>query len=183
MVIYQLASGVPRSFAMGLTMTTSPLTNRTVVIFDFTKYRKKLSMTSLMVSYSIPTLICFIVVSTGTVFLIAKFNSSRLVRESMTGKKSEKMATKDAILVRSVILICITYIVGSTPNVLVYFVSVIYPRYHVFDPFLGNITKFSLAIVWLFQAVSYSINIFVYLRMSSVFRQTFIQCFLWFVKL
>ena len=38
MLIYQAATGTPKSFASRLTTTTSPLTNWSVIFFDFTKF-------------------------------------------------------------------------------------------------------------------------------------------------
>ena len=181
-MIYQISTGLPQIIGIGWTVTTSPLTNRTLVIFDLRKYKPKMIIISLAVSYSFPTTACFVIVLMGTIFLIANLNKSRELRDSMTGNKTEKISAKDAILVRSVIFICIIFIVGAFPNVLIFILSTLYPRFYIFDPELGNITKLSFAISFVFQGTSCSVNVFVYLWLSSRFKQIFKQSFLCFTK-
>ena len=118
MAIYQIANGAPRFFAMDLTVITSPLTNRTVVINDPRKYNAKLDILSIMISFSITILVCSVVVTIGTIFQVKNFNKSRELLGTMTGKKSEKMSEKDAALVGSVTTICIIYIICTLSNFL-----------------------------------------------------------------
>ena len=175
MVIYQIATGLPRSFGVGFTWTTSPATNRTRVLYRIVNPR--LVTASIFASFSIPTMVCLVVVAFGTIFLISKFKQSRKLRGSMTGscsdEDSSKLSEKDARLVRSVIFICIIYIIGATPNVLIYLVSTAFPVLHADNPFLGNVMLCLLMLGNMFQSISCSVNIFVYLRMGSRFKQTF----------
>ena len=182
MVIYETATSLPQIFFLGWSVTTSPLTNRTLVIFDRTKYKPTPSIYAVAASYSFPTIACFIIVLVGTIFLIVSFNKSRRLRDSMTGTKTERMSTKDAILVRSVIIICIIFIVGAFPSVLIYIVATLYPRFYIYDPELGNIQILSLRVALIFLTTSSSVNIFVYLSLSSRFRQIFKQSFLCSMK-
>ena len=181
-MIYQVATGLPQIIGLAWTVTTSPLTNRTLVIVDLRKYKPKMIIISLAVSYSFPTTASFITVVVGTFFLIVNLNKSRKLRDSMTGNKTEKISAKDVILVRSVIFICIIFIVGSFPNVLIFILSTLYPRFYIYDPELGNITNLSFAISFVFQGTSCSVNIFVYLWLSSRFKQIFKETFLCFTK-
>ena len=182
MVIYQIATGLPQSIGIGWTVTTSPLTNKTLIIFDMRKYKPRMTVISRLVSYSFPTTTCFIIVLVATIFLIVSFNKSRQLRNSMTGSKTEKISAKDAILVRSVIFICIIFIVGIFPSVLIYIVSTIYPSFFIHDPQLGNIVSLIFQVSYLFQGTSCSVNIFVYLWLSSRFKQIFKETFLCFMK-
>ena len=179
MFIYQIAASLPRCFAIGLTTITSPLTNWTVVIFDFNKYNAGMFFMSMLFSFSIPTVFCFIVVLVGTIFLISNFKQSRQLRKSMSGSEgiSNKMSVKDARLVRCIIFICVIYIVGSTPNVVLYVVQTVYPTLNITDLYLGNLTYGFYVVSNTFQATASSVNIFVYLGMSSKFKQTFKQIF------
>ena len=83
MTVYQIASGLPRNFAVHLTSLVSPINNRTFIAFDFERFKPKLYTTSVLASYSIPTFILFIVVLFGTIFLINSFKQSRKLRDSM----------------------------------------------------------------------------------------------------
>ena len=190
MAIYQVVSTFPRYLTMGLVEVKSPATNRTMLTIDMVKYDQDVFSATLMASSTVPTLLCFVVVVIGTIFLITSFKRSRRLRESMTtskntassgtadGNKPDKMADKDTKLIRSVIAICIVYIVGATPNVLVILVLTFYPRFQIFDAYLGNLAWGMALLGTLIQSVSFSVNIFVYFNMMSKYQQTFKTLFL-----
>ena len=178
MTVYQVASGLPRSFAIHLTSVVSPLNNRTVVIFDFDQFNSKMFMTSVFSSYSVPTFVLFIVVLIGTNFLINSFKQSRQLRDSMTGSEKSSLSNKDARLVHMVIFICVFYIVSAAPLVLMFITAAVYPDFNDTNPYLKNVLFASHCIGELFQAFSGSINIFVYFRMGSKYKDTFKKVFL-----
>ncbi|KAK3802287.1 hypothetical protein RRG08_016678 [Elysia crispata] len=180
MVIYQIATGLPKSLATGLTTTTSPLTNKTITIFDFRKLDRYMYTTSQFISFSVPNLICFIIALVATIFFIVNFKQSRQLRKTMSGsgEKSDKMSDKDARLIRLVILICIIYIVGTAPNTGVFLVQTTYRPLNRADPYLGNFYRALNVITNLFQATASSVNIFVYFGMGSKFKETFEEIFL-----
>ena len=180
MVIYQIATGLPKCLATGLTTTTSPRTNQTITIFDFTKLDMFMYTTSQFISFSIPNLICFIIALVATIFFIINFKQSRKLRKTMSGsgEKSDKMSDKDARLVRLVILICIIYIAGTAPNTLLFLLQAAYsplkktnPYFAIFYHALNIVSNFS-------QATASSVNIFVYFGMGSKFKETFKVIFL-----
>ena len=178
MAVYQVASGLPRSFAIHLTSVISPMHNRTMIGFDFGRFKTKLFMTSVFASYSIPTFILFIVVLVGTIFLINSFKQSRQLRDSMTGSEKSSLSNKDSRLIRLVIFICMFYIISAAPLVLIFITSFIYPDFNDTNLYLKNLLLVSHSIGELFQALSSSINIFVYFRMGSKYKDTFKQIFL-----
>ena len=180
MVIYQIATGLPKSLATGLTRTISPLTNKTITIFDFTKLDLYLYTTSQFISFSVPNLISFIIALVATIFFIVNFKQSRQLRKTMSGsgKKSDKISDKDARLIRLVILICIIYIVGTAPNTGVFLVQATYQPLNRADPYLGIFYRALNVITNLFQAAASSVNIFVYFGMGSKFKETFKEIFL-----
>ena len=175
MVIYQIATGLPKSLATSLTTTTSPLTNKTITIFDFTKLDRYMYTTSQFISFSVPNLICFIIALVATIFFIVNFKQSRQLRKTMSGsgEKSDKMSDKDARLVRLVILICIIYIIGTAPNTVVFLVQATYRPLNRADPYLGHFYLALLIITIWFQDTASSVNFFVYFGMGSKFKETF----------
>ena len=177
MVIYQIASGLPRSFGVRFSWITSALTNRTRI--SYVIFNPRLVTLSFLVSYSLPNMACFVVVILGTVFLISKFKQSRQLRSKMSGteEKSNKLSDKDVRLVRSMIFISTIYISGAAPNVLLYIISSAYPSLHLDDPYLGNVQTVFLIIAVVVQAASCSVNIFVYVRMGSHFKRKFREIF------
>ncbi|KAK3713854.1 hypothetical protein RRG08_033826 [Elysia crispata] len=169
----KIASGLPRSFGVRFVWTTSALTNRTII--SYVMFNPRLISLSFFVSFSVPNLICFIIVVLGTVFLISKFKQSRQLRSTMsvTGEKSNKLSDKDVRLVRSMILISALYIFGAAPNVLLYVIPAAYPSLYIDNPYLGNLFAVFLIIAGVIQAISCSVNIFVYVGMGTNFRKTF----------
>ena len=180
MAVYQTLSGLPRSFSFGLKMIILPTNNRTRTIFDFSKYRPELFINSRFASNAIPITTCFLVVVAGTVFLIVRFKQSRQLRLSMTGsaEQSDKMSAKDIRLIRTVISICVIYIVGVLPNVSLYAACTIYPDLNVSNPYFGKFLLLAYYVCDVFQAMSSSVNIFVYFNMGSRYKDTFRQTFL-----
>ena len=174
MVIYQIATGLPKSLATGLTTTISSLTNQTVTFFDFAKLDIFMYTTSQFVSFSVPNLICFFIVLVGTVFFIINFKQSRQLRNTMSGsgEKSDKMSDKDARLIRLVIFICIIYIVGAAPNTGLFLVQTAYPPLKRNDPYFANFIHALNIASNSFQATASSVNIFVYFIMGSKFKET-----------
>ncbi|KAK3713857.1 hypothetical protein RRG08_033829 [Elysia crispata] len=170
MVIYQIASGLPRSFGVRFAWIPSAVTNSTRI--SYVIFNPRLVSLSYLVSFSIPNLICFFVVVLGTIFLISKFKQSRQLRSTMsvTGKKSNEMSDKDVRLVRSMIFISALYIFGAAPNVLLYIVHSAYPSLHIDNPYLGYLHSLLLLATMVLQAASCSVNIFVYVRMGSNFK-------------
>ncbi|KAK3778182.1 hypothetical protein RRG08_053036 [Elysia crispata] len=173
MVIYQIASGLPRSFGVRFVWTTSALTNRTII--SYVMFNPRLISLSFFVSFSVPNLICFIIVVLGTVFLISKFKQSRQLRSTMsvTGEKSNKLSDKDVRLVRSMIFVSALYIYGAAPNVLLYVIPAAYPSLYIDNPYLGNLFAVFLIIAVVIQATSCSVNIFMYVGMGTNIRKTF----------
>ena len=178
MGVYQIASGLPRNFAVHLTSLVSPINNRTFIAFDFERFKPKLYTSSVLASYSIPTFILFIVVLCGTIFLINSFKQSRKLRDSMTWSEKSVMSNKDARLVHMVIFICIFYIVSATPLVVIFLTASVYPEFKYTNPYLENVLYASHAVSDMFQAFSSSINIIVYFKMGSKYKEIFKQTFL-----
>ena len=178
MALYQVASGLPRNFTIHLTSVPSPIHNKTIIVFDFARFKPNLFMYSVFASHSIPTFVLFIIVVIGTTFLINSFKQSRQLRDSMTGSEKTTMSNKDTRLVHMVIFICIFYIVSAAPLVLIFITAAFYPDFNDTNPYLKNVLYASHSVGELFQAISSSINIFVYFRMGSKYKDNFKQIFL-----
>ncbi|RUS88440.1 hypothetical protein EGW08_003777 [Elysia chlorotica] len=179
MVIYQIASGLPRSFGIVLQWGVSPKTNKTLITFVTSNPR--LIITSYLASYSIPVLTSFFVVVLGTVFLITKLKQNSQLRVSLKGlqnNQANKLSDKELRLVRTMVFICIIFIVGSTPGILMSVATNVHPPLNTDDPYLGFLCMACFDISVIFISVHSSVNIFVYLRMGSNYRRTFSEIFL-----
>ena len=182
MAVYQVASGLPRAFAIHLTRIMSLINNKRFIGFKFKRLNYQLFMTSVFASNSIPTSVLFIVVLVGTIVLINSFKRSRQLRDSMTGSEKSSLSNKDARLVQVVIFICIFYIVSAASSVLIFITAAVYPDFNDTNPFPKNFFYASHFIPDLFQSISGSINIIVYFRMGSKYKDTFKQIFRYHLK-
>ncbi|RUS89318.1 hypothetical protein EGW08_002925 [Elysia chlorotica] len=194
MVVYQVLATMPRSLILHITKTKSQFSNRMVYKVDPKKYDQRILNATLMASNAIPTFLCFLVVVVGTIFLIYSFKKSRALRHAMTRSKTgptantgsdkgskldtgTKMSEKDRKLIRSVIAISSIYIFGETPHVLFFCAGAFYPPFNLYNPYFYYFAASLVMMSHFFQAVSYSVNFFVYLNMSSKFKQTFKEIF------
>ena len=177
MVVYQLATVAPHYVFIRLVPAVSQLTNKTILVFDYLTYNERLGVLSMLLSFSIPTFICFALVSVGTIFLVIKLRQSAEFRKSMAVKRPEKISSKEQTVSRSVIGICVIYIVCQSPNVILYLVSIIHPPLHAWNPVYGNIVYLLVWVILLLQATSASINLFIYLKMMSQYRDVFKKLF------
>ena len=173
MVLYQVATLIPHYLYISVVSVTDPVTNRTKFFFDFVNYNYRLGILSLLLSFSIPTFVCFILVTIGTIFLVAKLRQSADFRKSTAVARPQKISTKDKTVSNMVIAICVIYIVCLSPNVGTFLVSTAYPQFHSFNPMYRNIAQFALDVSLIFQSICSSINLFVYLKMMSKFREIF----------
>ena len=159
---------------MNLQWRVDPATNRTGFVFVFTEHFQLLTSIA-MFAYSVgPSVVSFIVVSIGTVFLIVKLKeSTRWRKSSSTGAHKQEISSKETRVIRSAVLVCLVYIVCFTPNVCIVLASIIEPRLYIADPYFGPFVFILLYFASLFQVISSACNIFIYLTTSIRFKKTF----------
>ena len=126
--------------------------------------------------YVIPSTSCFFIVVLTTIFLVVKLRTNVKWRRDAISQK-EKRNERDNKLVKTIIAICTLFIICSFPNVSIFITQIIYPRFRYGDPYLGTLIESMFGFSGVFQAISSSINIFFYYRMSSRFKKTFCACF------
>ena len=178
MVLYQVATLVPHYLYISVVSVTDPVTNRTKFFFDFVNYNERLGILSLLLSFSIPTFVCFAVVTTGTFFLVIKLRQSADFRKSMAVTRPGKISKKERTVSKMAIGICVIYVICLSPSVASFLVSTAFSQFHAFNLVYGNVALIAIGVSLLFQAISSSINLFVYLVMMSKFRHTFKMCVL-----
>ena len=194
MILYQIATATVGFFSMRLKgwdplvfkerfpyrLSAKLVTNSSGTIYSFYNVSMYLYHISTLTSGSIPTNVCFVTVTISTIFLIVKFKESRKNREKMTGKSGN--SGKDARLVGTVITICVIYIIGYLPYTLNYLAAWIFPEFTYFNAYLRNVIMLALYIGGSFQAVSSSVNLFVFFKMNEKYRREFYAQFGWGVK-
>ncbi|RUS78162.1 hypothetical protein EGW08_014071 [Elysia chlorotica] len=184
MVIFvlQMSSLLPHYVTMQLTYVTSPVTNRSGLVFSWTEYSLHVESITLFASFTLPSLICFSIVFLCTIFLVIKLNQSARWRQSTSNsasssKQEGSMSSKETRVVRTVALICGIYICCFAPNVFTITAMALLPNFHQTDPYLGNLTAICFTIAYPCQSISSAVNIFVYFKMSTKYRETFNNIF------
>ena len=163
---------------MNLQWRTDPGTNRTGLVFVFTKQFQYVS-TIAKFTYSVgPSFVSFIVVSVGTSFLIFKLKeSTRWRKSSSTGAKKQDISSKETRVIRSAVLVCLVYIVCFTPSVCLIFASIIQPRLYVADPYYGPFYSVLIYFANFCQTISLAVNIYIYFATSIRYRKTLMLIF------
>ena len=163
---------------MDLQWRVDPVTNHTGLVFVFTKQFQYIS-TIAKFAFSVgPSAVSFIVVSVGTVFLIVKLKeTTRWRKSSSTGAQKQEVSSKERRVIRSAVFVCLLYIVCFTPNVCIITAGIIEPRLYVADPYYGPLVFVLFYSANVFQGISSSFNIFIYLATSIRFKQTFMLIF------
>ncbi|GFR82997.1 chemosensory receptor A [Elysia marginata] len=179
----QMSSVIPHYATMQLTYVTSPATNRSGLVFSWTEYSLHVESITLLASFTLPSIICFSIVLLCTIFLVIKLNQSAKWRQSTSNsapssaKKDGGMSSKETRVVRTVALICAIYIVCFAPNVFTITAMAVVPDFHQTDPYLGNLAAVCFTAAYPFQSISSAVNIFVYYKMSTKYRETLNQLF------
>ena len=163
---------------MNLQWRTDPVTNRTGLVYVVTYYFKYLQSIAYLVFSVGPSAVSFIVVSVGTSFLIVKLKeSTRWRKSSSTGAQKQEISNKQTRVIRSAVLVCLVYIVCFTPNVCIILATITEPRLYITDPYYGPFVTASLYLANVFQGISSTFNICIYLTTSIRFRQTCVIIF------
>ena len=156
-------------------LSAKHVTNSSGTVYSFHTVSIYLYQVSTLASGTIPTNICFAIVTIATIFLVIKFKESRKKREKMTGKSGD--SEKDARLVVTVLAICIIYIIGYLPYAANYLIVWIYPEFTYFNIYLRNMIMLFLSISVTFQITSSSVNSFVFFKMNDKYRKNFYALF------
>ena len=173
-----LANLVQSYATMNLQWVTIPGTNQTGLVMNYTAYFQQMIVIAMFAFSVVPSLTSFIVVSVGTVFLVVKLNQSAQWRKSSTvDVKKIRVSNKEVKVIRSAVLVCIVYIVCFTPNVCLVATMIIQPRLHIADIYFGPFMYILFYIAYIFQSISSSFNILIYLKTSSRYRETFMLIF------
>ncbi|KAK3745308.1 hypothetical protein RRG08_014456 [Elysia crispata] len=127
--------------------------------------------------FAVPSTTCFFIVVVTTILLVVRLRRN-LEWRKQTASQSESSSSKENRVARTIIAISTIFIICFFPNVLNLFVQIIHPPFRYMDPYLGTLTVVMFTFSGVFQAISSSINIFFYYKMSSKFKRVFSETFL-----
>ncbi|KAK3771347.1 hypothetical protein RRG08_054793 [Elysia crispata] len=125
-------------------------------------------------SYSFPSLICFFIVLVSTSLLVVRLKKNVEWRnEAAKQSNPNPNDSKELKAARSVVAICTIFIVCFTPNVFLFLMSLLYINFTTYDPVLGNLFTILYALSNMLQVLSSAVNIVIYYRMGTKYREVF----------
>ncbi|XP_012946596.1 thyrotropin-releasing hormone receptor-like [Aplysia californica] len=154
--------------------------NATVLKTTFTAEREMLEAITFLTLGVFATTFSFVFVICCTIVLIVKLNSKTKWRQATAAKSdraAEGVGVKDQKVVKMVTFIAVIFIVCSVPPTLLFFYMVIDPSFRI-DGVYRNLYLVIWSSSYLTETVNSSVNIFVYLKMSSKYRAVFMKTFL-----
>ncbi|GFN83238.1 peptide receptor gpcr [Plakobranchus ocellatus] len=179
-LLVQMSSIIPTYATLKLAYVQSPVTNRSSLAIIQSEYGFHIETITMFAAFTIPSVICFSIVVMCTIFLVIKLNQSAKWRQSTSNAMSKEdgsMLTKEKRIVRTVVMICTVYIFCFAPNVFTFTTMAAYPKFNQADPYLGNLQSVCLQIGFSSHAICSAVNIFVYITMSTKYRETFFKLF------
>ncbi|CAL1537343.1 unnamed protein product [Lymnaea stagnalis] len=170
------SSVVPVAFSLGVGPTFSVAKNRTVIGLVYSENGVAVENVALLINAFLE-ITAFVFVILSTIGLVQKFLSKTKWRnETSSSQKNEQISRRDKKVVKMIILISGIFIASYFPIVINVTVMAVFDDYGV----LGRYKNIYMAIgtcIFFLEAVNSTVNIFVYLRMSSRFRETFVSIF------
>ena len=129
-------------------------------------------------SFSFASFISFFLVLVSTTILVIRLRQN-LEWRNETAKQSNQTSggSKERKAARCVVAICTIFIICFTPNITLFVMSLLYPTFTVYDPYLGNLKKLMYALSSLLQVLSSAFNIVVYYSMGTKYREVFTALF------
>ncbi|XP_012945612.2 thyrotropin-releasing hormone receptor-like [Aplysia californica] len=153
--------------------------NATVLKTTFTAEREMLEAITFLALGVFATTFSFVFVICCTIVLIVKLNSKTKWRQATAAKSdraAEGVGVKDQKVVKMVTLIAVIFIVCSLPPTLLFLYMVIDIDFRI-----NGVYRNLYLVVWsssyLTETINSSVNIFVYLKMSSKYRAVFMKTF------
>ncbi|XP_012941105.1 adenosine receptor A1 [Aplysia californica] len=176
--------------AMSLLMIPFYLGNRLEWVFDFTVNatvlkttfaadREMLEAIMFLTLGVFSTTFSFVFVICCTIVLIVKLKSKTKWRQATAAKSdraAEGVGVKDQKVVKMVTFIAAIFIVCAVPPTLLFLYMVIDPSFRI-DGVYRNIYLVVWTSSFLTETVNSSVNIFVYMKMSSKYRAVFMKTF------
>ncbi|GFR93556.1 peptide receptor GPCR [Elysia marginata] len=174
-LMFELGSLVPPYATMELVWVVSPMTN--VSKLRHADHHAHHGVLSYLVFYTVPSLISFTIVTVGTGVLVVKLRQTMRWRESAAQTSGKDVSQKEAKVAQSVVLVCVMFVICYSPCVYIIIKGTIDPHFHFGDPYYQNFIFSYLSVTFFLQSISSSMNMFVYINLSSKYKETFMQVF------
>ena len=125
-------------------------------------------------SFTALSCICFFVVLISTVLLVVRLKQNLEWRKEAAKQSNKNSGSlKERKAARCVAAICTIFILCFTPNIALNFETFVSLQFGSHDLYLQNLMIVFYSISTMLQVLSSTVNIFVYYRMSTKYREVF----------
>ncbi|CAL1543157.1 unnamed protein product [Lymnaea stagnalis] len=174
-------------FFMGLTMppvyyTTRlewlwyPDRNKTLLGLAFTKEREEIYNSVISINLVL-TFIAFATIISCTLILVLNLEKKAEWRKkSVSAHKLSSMSVKDQKVSKMITFIAVLFLVSFFPGTVLFIVMLMIPEFNK-GKLYHNLFTTTFAFSHILEGANASINVFVYLKMSSKFRTVFFETF------
>lgn len=122
--------------------------------------------------------VAFLAVILLTIILVRKLGSKSSWRQTVSGiqQTPDSISSRDRKTMNMIVLISVILIFCYTPSVLLFLMNFIVPEFSITGKY-SNIFLVTWSFAYLFETINSSVNIFLYLKMSTKYRETFQSLF------
>ena len=125
-------------------------------------------------TFSIPCFICFFAVLVSTTLLVVRLRQNLEWRKEAAKQSNQSSGGfKERRAARCVVAICVIFIICFAPNAALIAVSLAFPTFNTHDPYVGSLKRILYRFSSLLQVLSSAINILVYYKMGTKYREVF----------
>ncbi|XP_012941321.1 probable G-protein coupled receptor 139 [Aplysia californica] len=153
--------------------------NATVLKTTFTAERELLEAITYLTQAVFTTTLSFVFVICCTIVLVVKLNSKTKWRQATVAKgdrAAEGVGVKDRKVVKMVTFIAVIFIICSLPPTVLFFYMLFDKDFHI-DGVHRNLFLVVFFSSFITETLNSSVNIIVYLKMSSKYRAVFMKTF------
>ncbi|XP_005108995.1 uncharacterized protein LOC101856054 [Aplysia californica] len=169
----------PFYYSTRLSWVLDPVRNTSLLSITFAEEREIVDSIVFMIQGVIINTFTFITVICCTIILVIKLNSKTKWRQATACKGlggKEEFGAKEKKVVKSVILISTIFIVCFMPAAVTFLAMFLEPEFNAGGKY-ENLCIAAASFVFTMETVNSSVNIFVYLNMSSKYREMFMTIF------
>lgn len=153
--------------------------NRTILSLVYAYNRETVETVTFLIHSVAMSAISLFVVVICTVLLIVKLNEKTKWRNTSVAKAAsnpEKASRKEKKVMKMVTLISIVFIICFVPAAAIFFMMAYDPQFSFSGDF-KNMFFVVWSVSFVLETINSSVNIFIYFKMSSKFRVTFLATF------
>lgn len=174
--VFMIASVFPSFYTARPAKIFVPSRNKTILGLSFIKNRRQIDNISFIMNNGIPIVAFFFVILCTVILVSGIQKKSKWRRKAISFADSSAISDRDTKIIKMVMLIAIIFITCYFPGTVIFIWLILDPEMR-FDGKHVNQLLAVFSVLFHLESVNASVNIFIYLKMSSKFRSTALDIF------